>query len=63
MHCRVAKMEAGRQRKLVIEEDQRRYDGSWNLRGNSGETEVLAGLKYSLGEGLAEPASGLNVGD
>ena len=35
MLCKMAKMEAGRPRKLAIEKKQRRFDGSLHLRGKT----------------------------
>lgn len=47
MHCRAAKMEVGRPEKLVIEEDQRRFEV-----GITGNRDELVDLKYNLGDGL-----------
>lgn len=44
-------MGVGRLVKMVVEEDQRRMNGSLNLGHNNRATEDLAGLKYSLEEG------------
>ena len=44
-------MGVGRLVNMVVEEDQRRMNGSLNLGDNNRATGDLAGLKYSLGEG------------